>query len=82
MRRLLKRLAGAVEYLRTGRVESFDDLERINQVMHEMGFADRSEAVEFVADELDRLWNEAYPTPYAYWEEPHFHELSHLYFRP
>jgi hypothetical protein len=78
-----RRIAGAVEVLRTGRLESFDDFERVNQVMHELGgFADRHEAYDFVADELNRMWNEAYPTPYAYWEEPHYHELSHLEFRP
>jgi len=84
MRRFLERLAGAVELLVTGRVpETFDDVERINQVMWEMGFADRDEASTFVADELNRLWDEAYPAPEAYWDEPeyHYHELSHLAFR-
>ena len=83
MKRFAKRLAGAVELLVTGKVpETFDETERINQVMWEMGFADRSEAATFVADEMNRLWDEEYPTPYAYWDEPHFHELSHLWFRP
>jgi predicted chitinase len=89
MRRFLHlvrfRIAGAFEYLRTGRVESFDDFERVNQIMHELGgFADRAEAAEYVAEEMNRLWEEAYPSPFAYWNEPaeqHYHELSHLQFR-
>jgi predicted chitinase len=83
-RRFVKfRIAGAFEYLRTGRVESFDDFERVNQIMHELGgFANRDEAYEYVAEEMNRLWEAAYPSPFAYWNEPEpHHELSHLQFR-
>lgn len=82
--RVRRRIAGAFEYLRTGRVESFDDFERINQIMHELGgFANRGEAADYVAEEMNRLWEEAFPSEFAYWNEPEtrFHELSHLEFR-
>jgi hypothetical protein len=64
------RIAGAVEYLRTGRVESCDDYERVNQVMHERGIADRAEAYDIVADELFALWEDANPSSVVYWEPP------------